>query len=198
MNQQPLFKTTHDALTFAFAYSGQQYDRSAMARAMVGATPAGKGLSGVDGAGQAGMIRRKVASLGPVWEAILQVRYAPRMQPCCACGKDRLSDAFTGGVRVIQEAAVGAALSGQLSNRALRTAIVARAFGLEESLVQVAEECGVARNTASKHNGLIIAWLRGKKAHAGKPAVPGEEERAFAAIDELLCVGGIVGELIAA
>ena len=198
MNQQPLFKTTHDALTFAFAYSGQQYDRSAMARAMAGATPLGKGLAGNDGAAQAGFIRRKVASLGPVAEAILTARYAPKTQDCACCGKPRTGDAWVGAVRVIQEAAVGAALSGQLSNRALRAAIVARAFGSTESLVEVAEQCGVARNTASKHNGLILTWLRGKKSQGTKPAEPGEEEKALTAINELLCDSAIVGELIAA
>lgn len=58
----------------------------------------------------------------------------------------------------------GRCAAGAAVQSGVRTAIVARAFGLQESLVQVAQECGVARNTASKHAGPIIAWLRGKKA----------------------------------
>ncbi|MNV60944.1 hypothetical protein D3C71_1534330 [compost metagenome] len=56
----PLFPRAHAALTFALNYSMQQYDRPLMNRIASGELTAGmapgggEGLSGLDGAGQAG------------------------------------------------------------------------------------------------------------------------------------------------
>jgi hypothetical protein len=67
-----LFRTPQAALVFAFNYSMQQQDRPLMDRLASPAARTGKGLSGVDGAGQAGMIRRllnagmEIESEGPI------------------------------------------------------------------------------------------------------------------------------------
>lgn len=53
-----LFRTPQAALVFAFNYSMQQQGRPLADRMASPAARTGKGLSGVDGAGQAGMIRR--------------------------------------------------------------------------------------------------------------------------------------------
>ncbi|MBB6320574.1 hypothetical protein [Paraburkholderia tropica] len=53
-----LFRTPQDALVFAFNYSMQRADRPLIDRLAAPAARTGKGLSGNDGAGQAGMIRR--------------------------------------------------------------------------------------------------------------------------------------------
>jgi hypothetical protein len=196
---EPLFKSAHDALIFAFNYADQQSDRSAMSRLMSGPLGAGKGLSGIDGAAQAGFILAKVRALGALPEAILTARYAPRTKPCACCASPRPADRWHGAIRIIQDAAIDGALSSQSSsNRALRTVIVSRAFGSKESLVDAAEQCGVHRNTATKHNGLIVMWLRGRKAQPGKEAVIGEEAKAMAAIEDMLTVSGVVGELMPA
>lgn len=198
MKDQPLFKSTQDALVFALAFGGQQYDRSAMARLMAGPVGNGKGLSGTDGAAQAGSIRRKLMELGPLHEAIMVARYAPRQTPCTRCGTPCASDDWKEALAVIQEAAATAALSGLMSHRRLRVVIVARAFGATDSLTEVAEACDVHRNTVSKHNGLIHAWLQGAPGKDGGAATVGEEERAFAAIDDVLTSSGLVCSALAA
>lgn len=50
-------------------------------------SPEGRGLGGMDGAGQAGMIRQQVASLGRIPEAIIIARYAPEnvVSGTCTC-----------------------------------------------------------------------------------------------------------------
>ncbi|POR52772.1 hypothetical protein B0G62_10469 [Paraburkholderia eburnea] len=55
---EKLFRTPQDALVFAFNYSMQRGDRPLVDRLAAPAARTGKGLSGNDGAGQAGMIRR--------------------------------------------------------------------------------------------------------------------------------------------
>lgn len=56
--QENLFRTPQEALIFAFNYSVQQQGRPLADRLASPAARTGKGLSGVDGAAQAGMIRR--------------------------------------------------------------------------------------------------------------------------------------------
>lgn len=55
--EDPLFDSTWAALAFAFRYSTQQYQPTPMARLMRGSIGSGKGLHGLDGAAQAGLIR---------------------------------------------------------------------------------------------------------------------------------------------
>lgn len=191
---QPLFNSAHAALTFAFQYSGQQYDLSPMGRAMRGPTGSGLGLVGMDGAGQAGIIRAMVRRLGRLQEAIIVARFAPRTVPCCGCGSPKPSPEWCDAINVIQDAAGSAALSGQMSHRQLRAVIVERAFGGAASLAEMAERCEVHRHTASKHNGLILMWLRGRRAHPGKAAVPGVEQLALVEIEDALISAGLVGE----
>ncbi|CAJ0784701.1 hypothetical protein R8510_05291 [Ralstonia chuxiongensis] len=81
---EPIFNSTEHALRFAFAFSTQQFGRSAMAR-MYAPPGSGRGLGGLDGAGQAGMIRASVEKLSPAQQRVLVVRFAPADLPC-ACG----------------------------------------------------------------------------------------------------------------
>lgn len=65
---EPMFKSAHAALVFALNYSMQQYDRPLINRIAAGHTKEShKGLSGVDGAAQAGMIRAELARLWLDW-----------------------------------------------------------------------------------------------------------------------------------
>lgn len=190
---QPLFTSAHAALTFAFQYSGQQYDLSPMGRAMAGPRGGGLGLTGNDGAAQAGMIRAMVRRVGRLAEAIITARYAPRTEPCPCCETPRRAIEWSNAINVIQDEAAASALSGQMSHRQLRAVIVERAFGSDASLVQVAEKCDVHRNTASKHSSLILLWLRGRRAHPGKDGVPGAEQMAMREIEDVLQAAGLIG-----
>ena len=55
--EEYLFESLHQALMFAYRYNGQQYSPSLMAQMMRGSVAGGKGLGGLDGAAQAGIIR---------------------------------------------------------------------------------------------------------------------------------------------
>lgn len=74
-NEECLFESLHGALTFAYRYSGQQYSPSIMAMLMRGPMRTGKGLSRLDGAGQAGMIRGLMNNLDPYERHMIEARF---------------------------------------------------------------------------------------------------------------------------
>ena len=87
------------------------------------------------------------------------------------------------GTRTSGRHLAAAATPGCVSLRALRCGAVKRYFGDKDiDLGRLADHCGVHRNTASKQNGLILAWLRGKPGRDGKVAEPGVEAEAMQAI----------------
>lgn len=72
----PLFDSTWAALAFAFRYSTQQYQPTPMARLMRGSIGSGKGLAGLEGAGQAGIIRAEVEKLPTFERCAVVARFA--------------------------------------------------------------------------------------------------------------------------
>ena len=163
---EALFGSAHAALVFAFNFSGQSYDRPMMNRMADGPKRSGKGLVGLDGAGQAGMIRREVADLGQLREAIITAYYAPRSLPCACrrpcCSGQTVNAEWSDAIGCITQAAVGQ-LSGMTSNYRLRRGIVMRAFGEKVSISELANVCGVNRDTAAAHNEKVSAWLMGRR-----------------------------------
>ena len=188
---EALFSSAHAALTFAFNFSGQAYDRPAMNRMADGPARSGKGLVGLDGAGQAGMIRREVADLGPLREAIITAYYAPRSLPCACrrpcCSGHTVNAEWSDAIGCITQAAVSQ-LSGVVSNYRLRRGIVTRAFGEKVSLTELATICGVNRDTASSHNEKVSSWLLGRR----HDKADGLIEQAKAAIADRLIEAGFV------
>ena len=87
-NQQPLFNSVQSALTFAFHYAGQQSPRTPMQRILQGGMPLGKGkgLSGLDGAAQAGMILGELSRRPREQQLVLRVRFGEARRECSCCG----------------------------------------------------------------------------------------------------------------
>ncbi len=73
------FSSVYGALTFAFNFSADQYAQSPMSKLVKGNgnLGSGKGLIGVDGAAQAGMIMREVCSLGYAEKMYLIALFTP-------------------------------------------------------------------------------------------------------------------------
>lgn len=189
-----LFKSSHDALVFALNYAGQAYERPMMNRLSDTPRPAGKGLSGLDGAAQSGMLRAELSSAGGLYEAVMIARYAPHALPCdckrsCCSGKKPNQEWLEAISTITQHAT--SALAGKVSNRRLREGIIRKYFGEKVSLQDLAEACGVNRDTASDHNSRVVAWLRGSKPGAKKVMV-GVEHQAFVAVDERLRAAGVI------
>lgn len=155
-----LFHSPHAALVFAFNFSGQQYAPSALAKQMGGEIGSGKGLVGVDGAGQAGMILREIDGLGEPAKHFIAARYAPHVTVCPACEqKTRLVETWAEATAWIAERAQ-TVLKGRTANYHLRIGIVRRFFGERITMSDLAEKAGVKRDTASEHNSIVMEWMK--------------------------------------
>ena len=111
----------------------------------------------------AGDIRRRIATLSDVRQAILIVRFAPRAFPCscrrlCCSGWSRNEEWSEALSRVVEGSVQ--AVSGQISNRQLRAGIVRKWAGADRVNIGIlADKSGMHRNTAGKQAHLIRKWL---------------------------------------
>lgn len=86
-DQEALFDSTHEALIFAYNFADQQFAKSLMAR-LYAKHGSGKGLSGIDGAGEAGMIMASVMQLKQYEQDALCARYTKVKSCCKGCGRE--------------------------------------------------------------------------------------------------------------
>lgn len=199
-----LFQNAHGALTFAFNFTGQAYDRPMMNRLASPAIGSGKGLVGLDGAAQAGMIRAEVQAMGKLAEAILIARVAPRTKPCSCrsscCAGHKPNKEWTDAVAYLADYVRTAVYAGCVVNGLMRREYLVRYFTKKDertSLEALADKYDIARNTVSAHNAKVATWLGGIPARKDKPAQLGMEQAAFDAIEDRLRAIGMVGEMAA-
>lgn len=181
-----LFHSAHAALIFAFHFSWQSYDRPAMNKLAAPSIGSGKGLGGLDGAGQAGMIRSKVKALGIRMESALIARHAPASMPCecrapCCAGWKTNREWFD----AITELAdyIEGPLYGRSVNGLMRRLYVERFFatkGSRHTIDAIAERCDVNRQTAGAHYGLA------------KKALSDLESQAQQCIDAVFSDAGLI------
>lgn len=177
MTTEPMFSSTHNALTFAFNFSSEQYPESTLAKLLKRGIGSGRGLVALDGAGQAGMVLAAVGRLDPVGKGAVVARFAPRFEPCRCCGGDRAAEEWSGAIETLSAWAVPAGLS----HMRLRRLIVAKFFGVSLEFKAAGEQFGVDRKKLSEHYAVIAAKL--KKVEA----------RANADLDDELRQRGVVG-----
>lgn len=183
--EEALFSSAHAALVFAFNVSSQQYDRPLMNRLATPAIGSGKGLVGLDGAAQAGMIRAEAQAIGKLHEAILTARIAPRANPCtcrspCCAGR-KPNREWTDAVLWLSDYVRTTALAGCTADYRIRRGCVEMYFGSSLTITELADRCDIARNTAGAHFGRVRKLLKE------------EEGRAHIAIDERLRSAGMIG-----
>ncbi|KGB98939.1 hypothetical protein [Burkholderia cepacia] len=185
------FKSAFDAVRFALAYSTQQYGETMMAKRLRGeSSGTGMGLVGVDGAGQAGEIRRMMWELPELHLSVIVARAAPRDMPC-SCG----SACCSGRVPNLEwQAAIGwltdasSAYCSGFSHYRVRRAIIEGVFGVKRSLADVAEDCDAHVNTVSKQNAAVRKWLEGNS----RAETVGVIDVAWAAIERKLSNVGLL------
>lgn len=197
---EPLFDNAHGALVFAFNFSGQTFDRPLMNRLCSPAVGTGKGLVGLDGAAQAGMIRSEVQRLGKLAEAILIARIAPHTTPCSCrsicCSGHKPNKEWTDAICYLADHVRTTALAGCTANGLMRREYVVRYFTKKEQRVTLellAEKYDIDRNTVSAHASKVASWFSGVPARSGKSAVPGMEPLAKDAVEARLVEIGMVG-----
>jgi hypothetical protein len=200
MQGESLFQSANGALVFAFNFSGQAYDRPTMNRMAAPSLGNGKGLVGLDGAGQAGMILAEVKAMGKMAESILIARLAPRSTGCecraACCSGQKPNKAWTDAISFLADHVRTTALAGCIANGMMRREYVVRYFTRKDdrtSLEALADKYDIARNTVSSHSAKVAIYLGGAQARKDKPATPGFESIAFNAIEDRLREIGMVG-----
>jgi hypothetical protein len=189
---EALFRSAHAALAFALNYSMQQYDRPLMNRVAAGpAKEEGKGLSGLDGAAQAGMIRAELARLAPLHQAVLVANIAPQQVPCecraACCGGWKTNPEWSDAISELTTVAAAAALAGCVSNGRLRSALIQRLLGAKATLADLAARHDVDEKTAGAHSAKLKRWLFGSGG-----GVPGLHQQASHAFSDRLEASGLI------
>ncbi|QMT41272.1 DNA-binding protein [Neisseria shayeganii] len=144
MNEQALFGSVEEALTFAFHYSAEQSPRTPMtALAQGGAIGSGKGLYGVDGAAQAAMILNKLDALPKEQRWALTVRFGDVEHECPCCGHPAKSHEW-------KDAVDGLSWCVELEGipKQMRHAMIAKVLCRQKvDLAGMSERYGLARST---------------------------------------------------
>ena len=183
--EEPIFRTTHAALSYAFSAGFGCYPRSVMARMGSPPTRASARPGGIDGAAQAGLIVSIIDGVASDTDgAILAARYTKRTTVCecgrlCCCGHKQAA-AWLEAVLLLTEG-LRFAVPETSSNRQLREICVRKYFGERINMVEAAAQCKVHRITSSAHNNKIVTLLKV------------DEKRAMYVVGAALEEAGIVG-----
>lgn len=159
----PLFKTHTGALLFALNYSHGGMKAPSLT-VLMGGSRKGRGLGGLDGAAQAGMIQLELKQLSELRRALLVGRYAVPSSPCACrapcCRGYRDNADWSAAIEWLTQYVLVQGLTGTLSHYRLRRTLVTRHFGTGESYMQIAAQCGVHRTTASEYYRKIHEHLK--------------------------------------
>ena len=161
------FTSASEALVFALNAAIQaDYPRPVMNKLAAPSTSTGHGLAGLDAAAQAGMVRAEIKQLGPLAEAVLFARYAPRGIPCacraaCCAGQKRNPE-WINAISFLADYVRTTALAGCVTNGMMRQEYVVRYFSAKGriSLEDLAEKHGIVINTVTAHIWKVSKALR--------------------------------------
>ncbi len=147
---EPIFNSVHAALTFAFSYQERQGRPNMLGSMSEKERPrSGRGLTGTDGAAQAGMIRREVEQLKPLQRAVIVAKFS-RPVACPHCSSPADSQERKEAIEALAHHTLDV-LKGERPNLALRRGLVRSQFGARIKMQDLAKECGVHQNTVTNH-----------------------------------------------
>ena len=194
----PLFKDAHEALVYAYNFSHQQYPRSPMSKAIL-QSRAGRGLGGLDGAAQAGMIRAEVEQLDRLERAFIVARFAPASVPCdcgrSCCSGNRPNEEWTNAIGILSLHLKEVVLFGCKTTIDMRVDYLKRFFLQKNTCLSIealGEKHCVVKNTICRHLAEVKSFFLGNVVNGDRS--PGLEERAMTAITDRLEQAGIIGE----
>lgn len=170
MTDEPIFKSAHAALSFAFNYQGNPQisftNRAWKSNEWPGDVPRGKskGLSGIDGAGQSGLIRGLIMQLGMLHEAIIIAEYAPRWVDCpchspCCSGKV-MSQEWKDAIAWLADNVRVNALEGHTTDHKLRRACVEVFFKAPHTNIEIAKRLKLDRSSVGVMVGKVRAYMQ--------------------------------------
>ncbi len=161
----PLFPSAKAAAYFALNYASLAYQLPATNRMASISTGGGKGLGGLDGAAQAGMVRAELAAIGITGESIIVAEMAHKTKPCgckapCCSGEvNNVEWASAIGLlsNLLKEIKIGPA------HFIVRTNLLRRYFGVDISISDIARQSGLSRDTVTTYNARVVTFLKAEK-----------------------------------
>lgn len=159
-----IFAGADEALTFACNYSSQQYAMSAMAKIMQrGAYGSGRGLVGLDGAGQAGMVLAEVDRID-YWQAVALMAGKVNRTERCECSHSccrgwKMAGPFKAAVHELADH-VAPALPVVPPVKEFRVAVLMKFFGEKVDPLDVAEKLQIPAHAAERHTTAIRKFVR--------------------------------------
>lgn len=139
-----LFNSVEEALTFAFNYAKQQSPRNPMSSILQGGVIGkGKGLHGVDGAAQAGMILAKLDDLEREQRYVLTVRFGSVKIDCPCCGQPAYTQEWLDAIAML-----GCCPEIDGVHKAVKQAVIAKILCREKvNLTDLCKKYGVVLRT---------------------------------------------------
>ncbi|SDR47200.1 hypothetical protein SAMN05445850_4521 [Paraburkholderia tuberum] len=164
IRHEGIFKSAHEAIVFACNYTSQQYAMSPMAKLLQrGAHGSGRGLIGLDGAAQSGMVFAELDGLDYLQMLILVARNSPRKERCecthSCCSGWKPNPIYRDAVSQLTEL-VMPVLGSAFSFRRHRYAVVDKYFGEKHDIKAIAEDLGLPPRTADRHASAIRKFLK--------------------------------------
>lgn len=156
MQENHLFETVGQALTFAYQF------RASPKGAAIGAIPigGGRGLIGLDGAAEAGNVKRMVDDLGKVSAAVLRARFGQKLVECDCCGAD-MADPDWRGACTLLALEVGLPAAGTTCHERLAIDLTVRHFAIHKrSLSDIAQRYGHGDDKVKKINSKLVKALK--------------------------------------
>lgn len=164
---EPLFKSAHQALTFAFNFSASNYDAPVMNRMAQDPAPAGRGLGGLDGAAQAGMVMSRLNNLKKKHTAVLTARVAPKwFEEVWQDARDKEKVVNNEWKMATSWLIIGVEKYFDIGNIELTESIVLKYVGDKSTDEEIAKRSGVHRNTVQRNRRKVFAKLRKLEAEA--------------------------------
>lgn len=162
--QDPLFQSVGSAMVFAFQFRASPRGMS-IGEAPIGS---GAGLTGLDGAAEAGNIKRMVDDLGKVQAAAMSARFSEKLIDCECCGAPAPAPGWRGAcVLLAHEVALPAA--GSTCHERLALELTMRHFAMHKrTLAEIAAKYGDGEDKVKKLNGKVVSALRAVESLAGE------------------------------
>ena len=189
---EALFHSARAAVRFAVTRHGSP-PRPMMSKMVGSSIGPSRGLSGLDGAAQAGMIMNVVRRLGELYKSVLVASTAPMTLPCtcmrpCCSGK-LINFEWHDAIEYLAWASVKAVPG--VTEPELRTALIARHFGKQSTHRGLATKFDFSVSHVAQAQKQINYWFDGIKREGLE--IEGIEPKAWNKAEIALREEGIVG-----
>lgn len=159
-----IFRSAQEAIVFACNYSSQQYAMSPMAKLLQGPSRGGgRGLIGLDGAGQAGMVFAELRRID-YWQLAALVTGKLERSERCDCHRSccrgwKMNPLFEEAVSQLADY-VALTLTPVPPVKAFRVAVIMKHFGEKVHILDRAESLGIKKASANLHATAIRKCIR--------------------------------------